>query len=633
MKRCVYLLLLQWINPTLVFGQGSFRYQQAPLQFCPLAASVSPKDITREFRPNLIHLEMPSPGGNSYHAFLQTQKQQLTSLAPKTGGGTVILGEADSPLILEGFPGNPFDGSVPTDNHLAISNSGMLVSVANSTLFFYDTENSITLDTIALEDFFDTLGLPANKYDPRVLYDPKADRFIVVCLSGSEDSTSHIVLAFSQTSNPVGIWNMYKLEGNPLGNSTWSDFPMVAITDEELFITVNLLANDTINTPDSWKYLFQQSVIWQINKRNGYDGQPLQNRFYHDIQYNNAPVRNLCPIQGATTTAGPNIYLLSNRNFAIQNDTFFILEITNLLHHPQTQLTLRISTADIPYGLPPDGKERSNRILLTNDARVLDGFIENQKIHFVQNTRNPDTMRAAIYHGVISNLSMGTGPVIRGAVIGSESLDFAYPAISFSGQSPADEEAIITFNHTSVDSFAGVSAVFYNGTGYSERVTLKAGEDFVAILPGLRQRWGDYSGSQRKYNEPGKVWISGFYGIRLGTGLNQVRTNATWIAALASPDTLNTFMAQVKKHRYAVTTYPIPFEKDFSVEFELPEAKVLDISLYNDEGRLIKTFIRDKVNSGKNKFSFSPQPLSAGTYFLQIRDNSRIILSEKIIKL
>ncbi len=620
------LLIAFCLLPFAIFSQ-EFTYSKSHILISNPPITITLSQITRDFRPNLINLEMPNSGGNSYQSFLLRQKELIQTPAQKTGG-TVNLGDADNPFVLNGFQGNAFDGSVPTDNHLALSNDGKLISVTNSTIFIYDTQADTLLDFISLEAFFDTLQLPANKYDPRVVYDMKQDRFIIVCLSGTTDSTSNIVLAFSSTNNPMNEWNLYSLTGNPLNDTAWSDYPIVAITDEELFITVNSLHNDTLNTIDSWKYLFRQSLIWQTTKQDGYNGSALQTRYYNDIKHDGKPIRNLCPVQGGSATVGPDIYLLSNRNFDLQNDTFFILRVTGLIDDPGTYLQINVRVSDVPYGLAPDGKQRSNRILLTNDSRILAGYFEDNQIHFVQNSVNPDSARAAVYHGIISSVS--TTKDVTGNVIGVDSLDFAYPNISYTGKYPGDDEALITLDHTSVDTFAGFSAIFYDShVGYSARVTLKAGTDFAAPLPGIRQRWGDYSGSQRKYDEPGKVWASGFFGERVGIQ----RINSTWISEIQSPDTSLQPPASVSSvGTIHARTFPNPASEIFSVEFELPEDEFLDISLFDVNGRLVKTFIRDRVKSGRNRFSLSVAPLSAGIYFLKISDEGSLMVSKKIVK-
>ncbi len=631
MKAFVLVALFLWQSVWL-FAQTTFN---ATAKEIPVASKIKVATIQADFKPVLLNVEAPVPGGNSYREFLLQQKQQLQhNPGYSAKRNTVVLGEAENPLVLNGFEANEFDGSVPTDNDVAISNNNMLVSVANSTIYMFDINQDSLIKSISLEAFADTLGLLGNMYDPKICYDPVQDKFIIVFLSGSASTSTHIVVAFSETNNPLDNWNLYALPGNPIQDTVWTDYPAIAITNDELFITGNLLRdrdpNDT--RPDAWKFLFEETIIWQINKNSGYSGNTLQTRVYNEIKLNNQPIRNLCPIQGGATTTGPNVYLLSNRNFDVTNDTFFVVEITNTLDNPGTQLNIDFRKSSTPYGLAPDGIQANNLFLQTNDSRVLGGYIENNTIYFVMNTINPDTLRSAVYHGKISNVA--TTKDFSGNIIAFNGLDFAYPNIAYTGKFTGDDEAIICFNHTSADTAAGFSAVFYNGNSnkYSERITLKSGDSFVNILSGSFQRWGDYSGSQRKYNEPGKVWLSGFFGTRRRVGNINRRINWSWVSAMESPDTATTASVNNIALAKNIKAYPNPATHIFYTEFELEATTMLTISLYSSEGRLVKTLFQDRAGKGTNRFSFSAEPLAKGTYTLHITDGKTTVLSKQILK-
>jgi hypothetical protein len=626
-----FLFFIILIAVTFVSNAQSFHHSY---HSSGRGVKINLQNITVDFKPVLQNMEAPVPGGNSYASFLLQQKQKIKS-SSTANKKAVSQNNADKPLVLAGFGGNLYDGSVPTDNDVAISNGNMLVSVANSTIYMFDMNQDTLVKKISLEAFADTLGLPANMYDPRIVYDPKQDRFIMVWLSGSSSGNSDIVVCFSETNEPTGNWFFYALPGNPLNDSSWTDYPQIALTDDEIFITGNLLQdkipND--NRPDAWKFYFRQSIIWQINKAEGFTGDSLKTKLHSNILFQGVPVRYISPVQGGSTTYGPNIYFLSNKPFDIVNDTFFVLEITGRQDNVSSQLILKVLKSSTSYGVPPDGKQRNNHFLLTNDARVLDGYIENDKIHFVMNCVNPDTVRAALYHGMIENVSGNKS--ISGNIVGSEMLDYGYPNISYTGKYAGDEEAIISFNHTSVDTVAGFSAVFYNGNTqeYSERVSLKTGDSFINVLPGNTERWGDYSGSQRKYNEPGKVWLTGFFGSRrqMGGPVYSL-ANYTWVAALQSPDTAATASVLEKKHFAGIKTYPNPSSDIFTAEFELAENTFITIELFSAEGKKVKTLLQDKAKQGKNVFSFSTQPLANGAFYLIISENGKTLSSNTILK-
>ncbi len=635
MRTCFLVVITLLANIQVIFSQGTYSSFEKTFN---ANARINVANLRIDFKPVLQNLEAPVPGGNSYRDFLLRQKQSLQPLnKTQKRNNTAVLGETENPIVFAGFESNEFDGSAPADNDVAISNNNMLVSVANSTIYIFDMNEDSLMKKISLEAFADTLGLPANMYDPKIRYDPKQDKFILVFLCGSSSDNTNIVVAFSETNNPLDDWFLYALPGNPIQDTVWTDFPAIAITDDELIITGNLLRDRDANDirPDAWKFLFEESIIWQINKNSGHTGSTLQTRVYNNIKLNNQPIRNLTPIQGGSNTTGPNIFLLSNRSFDIQNDTFFILEVTGKLDNPATQLNIDFRISSTPYGLAPDGVQSNNQFLQTNDARVLGGYIENNTIHFVMTSVNPDTIRSAVYHGKVSRVNFNKD--FSGTILSEIHLDYGYPNISYTGKYTGDDEAIITFNHTSIDSAAGVSAIFYNGATnkYSERVNLKSGDSFVNLFPSTAyERWGDYTGSQRKYNEPGKVWISGFFGTRRvlpGSPIAR-RVGWSWVSALESPDTSTTSSIKPLSKDFKVKTYPNPTADIVMVEFELDAAANIEVALYSLEGILVKKLYRDLAKKGKNMFSFSTEPLAKGMYFLKISDGKQLLINKQIVK-
>lgn len=614
------------------FAQG-FQYKSEK-RIIPYSKSVKPSEIKIDFQPKLEKIA-PAPGGKEISNWLQEQKKLIVkrptnSALQKTGAPKATMGNIAKPDLKFSKAGNFENLGSPCDNDIAISNAGILLSVVNSNILAYDTEADSLLFSVSLEAFADTLGLTAHMYDPRAIYDPLQDRFIMVWLSGNTDSTSNIVLAFSTDADPREAWHLYYLPGDPLEDDTWSDFPAVAITENELFISINALINDTLpgNQIDSWKYLFKETGLWQIDKRKGYSGQNLDTRYWNDFYFNGKSVRNLLPVKGGFSIHGPDMFFLSNRSFDLQNDSIFMAYLNGELNDPNLELSLKILKTNPAYGLPPDAIQRGARTLQTNDARILGAFLENGKIHYVQNTVLPDSATSSVYHGIISDVY--TNPSIQGHIFSEGTMEFSYPNISFTGKNKYDEQMVISFNHVSQDTFAGFSAVFYKeGEGYSDRLSIKSGSGSVGSISRPRSRWGDYSGSQKKYNERGVVWMSGYYG--LGTAVGGV--NRTWISAVQSPDSsfnVGVFAPALKNKS---KLFPNPVEDRFNVVFEMDKAQQVKIALYNVQGQLVQIFWNDGINAGEHNFSFSLADLSSGIYVLKgLTKSGNSIFSEKIIR-
>ena len=586
--------------------------------------SVNVSAIKNDWNIQMINLDNPVEGNKAYSEYIEKCKSEIEKKYPRKNVQVNsqkinnIL-SVDTPLVISGFEGNLFEANIPNDNNIAVSNDGKLVSSMNCNLYFYDTKLDSLLQKVSLGTFSDTLNLYPDQYDPKLIYDPEADKFIAVYLAGFLDSTSNIIVAFSQSNDPAGLWNLYYLPGNPLADTSWSDFPAIAITHDELFISVNLLKNNY-----SWQTAFKQSVIWQIDKNSGFNGNAIQSQLWSDIKFNGKPIRNLNPVQGGSHPAGPDIYLLSDRNFAAQNDSLFLLHISDDMYDTSSTLTVNALISDKAYGMPPNARQPSNQLLQTNDARILGGFIENNTIQFVGNTIDTTSGFATFYHGIVRSVS--SAPDASLTLI-SDTLEFGYPNISYTGKSVSDNSSLITVNYTNNKTFPGCCTFYYDGNGsYSQKVILKKGNAYINLISGP-DRWGDYSGSQRVYNEPGKVWFAGSFGKYLHQGIYTYRLSGTWLGEIQKPAD-----AVVIPENFDLLAYPNPVNDVVFVSLSIPYDTELEVALYDVNGRLVKLLLKGPAAAGNTLFSFSSLPLRNGMYFLTIKDSKSIFLTKRIVK-
>lgn len=575
--------------------------------------------IREDWMPHVKHYDIPHPDGESVRDDLQKLKELMREKYPyKTPSQKVVKRDASEGLIkLRDFDGNTFTNS-PNDNEVAISKDGKLISVVNTTIMMYDVQTDTMLKFVSLVAFNQTGSTGKICYDPKVYYDPEQDRFILLWLFGAVQP-NQIHLAFSQTNDPLGNWNYYIINGNPYGNNTWSDYPMIASTTKELFLTVNLVFGS------DWKNGFRGTLIHQIDKQSGYAGDSvLKSVLIDSINFNGGLLRNICPVKGGSRSYGPNLYFLSNRNFAATNDTVFLLEWTDTIDAPGAELKMAALKASPSYFLSPSARQKRGKNFDTNDSRVLGAFLENGKIQYVHNSMDTSTGFPAVYHGVIEDVA--GSPYINGHIIGDTALELGYPNISYAGKSATDHSSVISFDHTGLQDFSGTSAVCYNRDGnYSPILRVKNGDSIVAIVPFYvsMERWGDYTGSQRKYDEPGKVWITGYYADTL-------QRNRSWVAELVVPSGVGIMETSSVKKRSLI--YPNPSADMVSVEFDLPQEEELTFSIYNLHGVLMKEILQHRCKTGINTFTFSTQPLAPGVYFLKAKGEKGERFTEKIIR-
>lgn len=588
----------------------------------PKGSTINVSDITEDWNPVIQNIEMPQPNGKSEKQKINSIKDSLSKVYPKKNTNAVskIPVAIPAPFLARNLQGNVYNSSTPNDNDIAISNGNKIVSVQNSTVFKYDLDSASTLGYISLSSFGSALANPNTKYDPKVIYDPVQDKFILVFLNGFTDTTSSITVAFSTSNDPNGSWNLYELPGNPFNNGLWTDYPMMAMTDQEVFITGNLLYPDS-----SWQTGFNETVIWQVNKFSGYTGLPIQAMVHNNISCVGKPVRNLCPVKGGIDTYGPDMNFLSNRNLDAQNDTVFLVHINDTIGAPGQTITVTPLISPVSYFMPPQAAQPGAGIQLleTNDSRILGAFIENDKIQYVHNCLDTATGNAAVFHGIINDVS--TSPFIISKIISDTLLEIGYPNISYAGMGTTDQTAIISFDHTALTVFPGVSALTTDGLGsYSPFTIVKSGLNYLSILSG-NERWGDYSGSQRKYNEQGRVWVNGLWA-------NASRKNTTWIGELSLTSLAGINEKPASSSINEMILFPNPTADLMNVTLLLEKVEYLQFEIYDLTGKMVKVLLREKVKAGKNNFSFSTSPLSNGIYFLKVTSSNKEILTQKFIK-
>ena len=424
----------------------------------------------------------------------------------------------------------PIPGGTPNDNTLAYGDSVVLTAV-NSVIWGWDLRTDTFLFPQQFIPLIAASGVqtPAGSSDPRLLYDPVAERWVLLFFVGNTPATSQIVVCFSQSKDPNAGWNTYTLPGNPLNNNRWSDFPSMAFTDDKLVMSINLIIPGV-----SWQVGFDGTVIWEMDKAAGYAGATtLPAELHHGFATNGRWIRNLVAVTGWDGYTSKPMWA-SNRNFDAQNDTVFFLTRADSAVGGTHSYAINVLRASQPYGLPPNGRQPSTpaadptKGLQTNDGRWLGAQeLPDGSVHLVSTTRDFATQRSAIYHGIIPTPDQPD--TLLGHVIGDPVRYFGYPNLTWIGNEGCDGELLIGFNHVSPSNFAGYSAVYCGNDGsYSSVVPLKSGLGNVSKLGGA-ERWGDYFGIQQDYSTPGQAWLAGFYA--LGNG-----GNGTWMHVLQSPD-------------------------------------------------------------------------------------------------
>lgn len=517
------------------------------------------------------------------------------------------------PELETDYNGLPIGGAgIPNDNNMAISDDGYVVSVVNSIVTMFDKDgNHIGFKSL---NAFVKGALPNldRTYDPKVTYDPVAGKFILVFLQGSLSADTRIIVGFSETSDPTQDWHFYAINGNPFGGQFWSDYPIIGINKDDLFITVNILRDN-----GSWQEDFIQSLIWQVDKESGFSGSDtLYQTLFSNITFQGKSIWSICAVQEYPLPGNGEMYFLSVRPGDLSNDTVFVHKIEGTQRSNSSKYSLDLFKSPIPYGVPPTAfQPRVGFRLQTNDARVLSALKVGNHIQYVQTTSIPGKDPSAVFHGKFDLMKRSA----QASYISNDTLDYAYPSIAFAGYTgtaSTDFASVITFSHSSELDFPGTSAIFHNGLPgnpsiYSRVIPIKKGEGIInTFVADTAERWGDYTGIQPKYNEPGVVWMAGSYGMdreRNGVWIGKVRVN-------------NALEPELDEE--SIIAYPNPVHRRVYVRLNIPATQEIQVDLYNEQGQKLRELYTGELKAGSGEFYFDRGGLRQGVYFLSLRNSS-----------
>jgi hypothetical protein len=556
------------------------------------------------------------------------------------------------PVNITGIEANVNQGT-PSDNSVAVNKNGIAISVVNSNVKYYTVfgnpfENTFTS---SLSSFFAPLTtggplLSTNLCDPKVVYDLHKDRFILFAQTCDGDpAKSQILVAFSKTNNPANGWWLYtyKMIDLPgtVGSNRWFDYPKIAVSNHDVFITGNLFDGSIQNGTS-----FAESVLFQINKLQGYNGitTGAPGGLIHS-SIDGSPLTLVplkCEFGPSNTYDGKMVMMSTNRpnGFGLSN-LINIYEISDsVTANPAPSITFSQVALPAAYDFATDAIQSGSSVRLdVGDMRGMDGYSLYEYSHFVFHC-DAGSGFAGINYSIFKRNTNGSWSLAKNRIIKTSGVDYAFPAISSCGLNEWDKQSsMIVFNSSSSSTFPGIKAVFVDGnaTTTSAIVNVKSGISPASIAPSsnvedqqgnilyVNHRWGDYSGLWRDYS----TTFPSFIGFGM-FGANNFNGDAfsNWLYKIKSGQfPLETKNIEVEK---TSVIYPNPITDRYTLKFTATSTKPIEINIVDMTGKIVTTIMKGHSAVGENVFSFNKNGLANGTYLLQIAQENTIIHNEKI---
>lgn len=576
----------------------------------PCRGQINSPSTDLKWRPVLTNMCVSREPKGPNEEYIDSVKAVKLSL--KTSGfinrfsiDVPVAPQSVTPVVGVNYWGNGNNGSSPLDNSVAISDGGIIVSVSN-TILEVDNSSGTNLYYNDIATFFNDPTI-TNVCDPVVVYDKQADRFILFAQECAGNSAnSYLLICFSLTNNPAtGGWWTYKITGNPLNNNCWFDYPKMAISNNELYITGNLFNNSGV---------FNQALLYQINKANGYAGVSLNWQYWYNIA--GSPFTLLPVGHGQGLTYGPGCYLVATASAG--SNTVQLYDLTDdMTGNPSLNYYSIPTTA---YSPAADSPQLGTSCLLKNgDCRTLSGFYLNGIIHFVFHSDAGGGWNGINYNR-LTPATFSNQSSIFGA---SGTYDCSYPSIASYATGVSDKSVMIGFGKVSPSIYPEIRVINCDDQmNWSAPTLVKASSSYVSYTSTSAERWGDYTGMARRHSSSTpSVWMNGMYGT-------STHIWETWIAEIHNNSSVDIAETQPSN---SLMVYPNPVVETYTLNLTLSEPANLKITIVDLSGKVVQFLYEGRAAQGVNVFSFNKANLAPGTYFILVNDEKEEIRNEKII--
>jgi len=185
--------------------------------------------------PRVIHPPITPPEADAPAPFIETLPygvlEPVLPSAPSPNPSASFAGLDDIPKVgLNTIV-------IPPDTDGAVGLTKVMVDL-NNNYRIQDKATGAALGTVSIDTFWAASG-GSGFFDPKALYDPINDRWIIIVLSGGGSANSSINIGVSQTSDPSGSYYIFRVDADST-NTNWADFPTIGFNQNWVAVNVNM---------------------------------------------------------------------------------------------------------------------------------------------------------------------------------------------------------------------------------------------------------------------------------------------------------------------------------------------------------------------------------------------------------
>ncbi len=431
---------------------------------------------------------------------------------------------------------------VPPDQGLAV-NQSWVFEMVNACVAVYDKAGNLQAGFPKTLDAFFGLGASSFTYDPRAIYDWANNRFIAIATMSGSTIRPRILVAVSQTSNPLGGWNIYRFVG-PAGTDVGelSDFPQLGQDRSAVYVSFNRF---------SAGLSFVDARLMIIPKSKLYAGLSTGYFWFYNFNVGGVTFDTIQPANEFSPSDHPRAeFLLNSYNIRFGGgqcstsvcNGLIVWAVSNPLA-AQPEATGIIIGTENNYSLPPDASQPGcTACIITNDVRISGGVTYHAGSLFASlNTASESAAGAHVLWFELQPVlndngsSCGTSnlcPDIVGARMLNEDCyecgsdgDWYYATL----QPDLENNVTMVFHYS--DSSDAPSIVYTSRrAAYTANLMHDAGQYLVAPMASYAlspRRWGDYTATAPDLSANGSnVWFAGEFSNDAGAWKTAIGHNS-----------------------------------------------------------------------------------------------------------
>lgn len=486
MKHGIALVALLWLSATTAFSQfyqgpaagsvpggivmntNSFPLGE-PLYPGPLMRPAKNKERVRPL-PDPVHPAVPTgPEGSNFFS------------DPSVRG----VHTAPPPITRASFAGISMTNAVPPDPHLAVG-PNHIIQVVNTTFRISDKAGN-TLKTINAESWYGSLVPGVFVYDPKVVYDHFAGRWIMVWLDVSTGvQRGNYLVSVSDDDNPLGVWHSWALPSTVNGTTsdgTWSDYQGVGFDHQALYLTSN-------------QFTFAGSyshVKFRIIDKSRLYADTVGSVTWTDFwDIRDAWGNPMIGTRPSISYSHPSEYYLVGNSPFVTGNYMVLYHVTEPLTNPSI----------FPVNVPVASSASNPNAGQPNGAAALEGGGFNGGLHCEPVYKDSSLWVVHAIRSGTSNLyssvryvriDVTTNETAEDVAFGADGYWYVWPALAVD----KDNNIAITCTRTSTSENPAAAFTWRLDTdapGLRPTEIVRPGAGTYAVLADGRNRWGDYMG-------------------------------------------------------------------------------------------------------------------------------------------